>query len=111
MKTQPKKTFSFELTDWELKDLDSALDNILDQSSQFGVFENNLVSDMAKGYAGEEPELTKSIIETLAIITSSFLAIEKYRPILHNIMLQSMNLRIVDEQRNFKVATGKNLQS
>ena len=91
------KTFSFELTDEQLKELDNSLDNILEMSSRFGIFENNLVSEMAMGHAVDNPDLTESVIETLGIVTSTFLALAKNSSVLHNIMLQAMNYRMVGQ--------------
>jgi hypothetical protein len=104
-----KKTYSLELTSSQLKALEEVLGNIIDQSDRFGVFENNLLSDMAISHIEiDEPELMGPIVETVAVVSSLFLAIEKNRSILRDTMMQAMNLQRANEHHEIKVEIAQN---
>lgn len=104
-----KNTYSIKLSVSEFEKLEQALGHILDQSDKYGVFENNLLSDMAFGHIDpEEPEMIEPILETVSTISSTFLAIANDKILLRNVMIQLLEIRIENGGQKRQLATMQN---
>jgi hypothetical protein len=98
------KTYSLELTESQMKRLESALFEITDQSRNYGVFENNLISDMAFSYIDlDEAELIEPIMDTVKHVSSTFLAIEKNSSLFKELVFRLMELRNTAESNKIEI--------
>ena len=83
------KIYPIELNVVQFDQLKKSLAEIIDQSSRFGIFENSLVSDMAFSHIDiEEPEMIEPIMNTVSVISGTYLALSNADSILRNITKQ-----------------------